>query len=266
MKASWKFFGLGMAALGLFGVLSTGCDETATGAGGNDALLGIWRHTEIQAGDTTHEETSQLLANGHINTTWADFVHESCADLDGSWSASEDSVTWVMITPVDTTTYVTAYVVDGNTLTITDSTTGEQDVYTKIQAMVDCDHYGWDNLDTWTGSFSATVDGVPTNFSTSIYVENNGGTLGFGGYSGVANMAFVLQSATAGPYTEATCNGTFMPDMNNITDFYLSTDLNLDLITSETDHIVCVFSFEATNPLSLETVTVTNGQIDITFP
>ena len=266
MKASWKFFGLGMAALGLVGILSTGCDETATGAGGNEALVGIWRHTEIQAGDTTHEETSQILANGHINTTWADFVHESCADLDGSWSASEDSITSVIVTPVDTMTYVSAYEVDATTLTITDRDTGVQSVYTKIQTMVDCDHYGWDNVDAWTGSFTATVDGVPTNFSTSIYVENNGGTLGFGGYSGVANMAFLLDSSVAGPYTEDNCLGTYMPDMNNITDAYISSDLNLDLVTSDANHIVAVFSFTATHIMTQQTISVTAGQVDITFP
>lgn len=251
----------------LAGILSSGCfeDDDDGGTGGNSALHGVWMMTEIEAGDTLMQSSTELLANGTMNQIYADFVLEQCAGFDGGWSASEDSITITADYGSGNESSTSAYELNGTTLTVTEED-GTTLVLNKVNTLPSCDDYGFGTIEEWTGSFGAVVDGTPIDFGNAVYVEIEDDMLGFGGFNGVRNLAFVLDPGSAGTYTEANGMATYMPDFNDFMNAYVSSGMTLQLTTSTANHIAGTFTFEAANiSAPAETVTV-SGQFDLFRP
>jgi hypothetical protein len=265
MKHLRTFFPLSMVGVLLAGSLFTGCfesDDDNGGGGGNSDLNGIWRMTEIVNGDTLQQVSAELLANGSLNNTYADFIAQQCAGFEGTWSASEDSITTTVNYGAGSESATVAYTLSGTTLTITDES-GDVETYTKVTTMLTCNDYGFGMLESWTGSFGALVNGVSMNFGTNVYVELQDGMLGFGGFNGVSNMAFVLDGQAVGSYTEDNAAGTYMPNIADYMNAFVSSELTLELTVSTATHIAGTFSFQGANiSAPTETVTVT-GQFDL---
>lgn len=215
--------------------------------------------------------SAELLADGSLNRIDANFIAQQCESFEGTWSASEDSITTIMDFGAGNESATMAYVLNGTTLTVTFES-GSVETYTKVSTLLTCDDYGFGEPELWTGTFGALVDGSPMNFGNNAYVEEDNGVLGFGAYSGNSILAFVLDGGAAGSYTETNAAATYTPDFNNAYESFVATSevvgtsLTLSLTASTATHIAGSFSFQASNiSAPAETVTVT-GQFDLTHP
>lgn len=255
MKHTLLALAVAVAAVGL-----TSCEEDDDSTTG-DGIGGIWRSTTVENGNTVLQETVNLGAGGICSVVNADFVLQECFGVDGTWSATDDSVTTIIM---GVTTTV-AYSVSGDAVSITNED-GTISNYSRVGSMPTCDDYGFGGTDTWDGTFTANVGGTVVDFSTNLYVETEASVMGFGGFNGSKNLAFVLENTTAGTYNEDTAAGTYMPNITVTTDAYISTSLTLNLSMVESNHIVGTFSFEDVNPFNFQTISVTDGQINITHP
>lgn len=253
MKTAMIGLALGSLALGFAGCETEDDDENTDGIGG------IWRHTVVENGSTVLQETVELAANGVLNVVSADFINQECFSMEGTWSASADSITTTVMGITTTDPYTLA----GDAVTIVDEE-GVASVYSRVSSMPTCDDYGFGGSGGWDGTFSATVNGNTIDFSSNLYVESEQDLMGFGGFNGTQNLAFVVNALTAGTYDEDIAAGTYMPNINVTTDAYISTTMSLNLTTVDSAHIAGSFNFEAMNPFTMQTLTVNNGQINIT--
>ena len=252
---------LTLAGLVLTAVLSTGClfgsDDDDDNGGNPSQLAGIWRHNTVENNQTIEQETVELVADGTTVSVFADYTLEECLSWDGTWSADEDSIHTTVETPLGPYSSTVAYDLSGNTLTIHDED-GETLVYTRLTEMVDCSDYDFGSPTGWSGTFGATVDGAPMDFGDNVYVEVDNGVLGFGGFDGVSNLAFVLDGGTVGAYTEDNAAGTYVPNVADYMNSYVSTDLALQLNTATATTLAGTFTFTAaniSNPMDMVTIT-----------
>lgn len=259
---------LSLAGLALTAVLSTGClfgsddDDDDNGGGQPSALVGIWRHTYVENSVTVEEVTAQLNQDGSMSQVVADFEAEVCWSLDGTWTADSDSIYTTFTVGSHTETSSVAYDLNGSNLIIHEEE-GEDLVYTRLTEMVDCSDYDFGSPTGWTGTFGATVDGTAMNFGDNVYVEVDNGVLGFGGFDGVSNLAFVLDGGTVGTYTEDNAAGTYVPNVADYMNSYVSTELTLELTTATETNLGGTFTFTAANISNpMDTVTIT-GQFSL---
>jgi len=186
----------------------------------------------------------------------ADFEWEQCFSVDGTWSADEDSIYTTLTYGSESESTSTAYTVSGNTLTILDE--GETHIYTRLTEMVDCSDYDFGGITGWTGTIGATVNGSPMNFGDNVFVEEESGSLGFGGFTGTATLAFGLDGDSAGSYTEDNAMATYTPNVADYMNSYVSADLALQLNTATETTLAGNFTFTAaniSNPMDVVTVT-----------
>ncbi len=259
----WPMIRRGMALL-VLGILAAGisgceADDDSEDTGGG--VIGIWRRTDVVNGSTVLQETVELVAGGTINLVSADFVNQECFSVEGTWTMSGDSITTVVMGEQ----YTSTVVISGGNMVVTESN-GTPVTYSRVSAMPTCDDYGFGGNDNWDGTFLATVGGTVIDFSSNLYVETDQNMMGVGGFNGTKNMAFVIDGTTAGAYTEANAAGTYMPNISVTTDAYISQTLTLNLTTVEANHIAGTFTFEAINPFTMASLSVTNGQINISHP
>lgn len=237
-----------------------GCesDEDSEDSSG---VAGIWRHTEVVGGSTVLQETVELAAGGVLNLVSADFVEQDCFSAEGTWSMSGDTITTVVMGQ----SYTSVISMASGNMVVTEQD-GTATAYSRINTMPTCDDYGFGGSDAWEGTLSATVDGTAIDFSTNLYVETEENLMGLGGFNGSQNLAFVIDGTTAGAYTELNAAATYMPNISVTTDAYISQSMTLSLGTVTSNHIVGTFAFEAFNPFTMQGLSVTNGQINITHP
>jgi len=252
-----------LAALLVAGLGVVGCSDDDDGGGSQtSSLVGIWQHTVT--GDW--QGTMQLAANGDLDAVVADYEVEECDEFGGGWSADADSLTTTIAGNVSTV----AWSRSGSTLTITDPEDGSTTVYASVAALPSCDDYGWGSAGLWNGTLTATVDGSAVNFGTFLYAEVEGGLTAFGGHDGgQRQVQLTILGAAPGSYALGGGNmGVFVPDTNNPT-VVMTTITGIapgtvELTTVSATRIVGSFSFTAINSSTLETVTVTDGVVDIT--
>ncbi|MFA7330007.1 MAG: hypothetical protein WC326_02930 [Candidatus Delongbacteria bacterium] len=266
MKHMRSFFPLSLLGVLLAGSLFTGCFESDDDddGGGNPALTGVWRHNVVENNQTIEQETVELVSDGNMINVLADYTLEQCLSFEGTWTADEDSIRTTVETPLGPYSTSVAFELSGNTLTIHDED-GETMVYSRLTTMVDCSDYEFGSSGQWTGSFGALVNGASMDFGNNVYVEFEDGMLGFGGLFGTANMAFVLDGQAVGTYTEENAAATYVPNVADYMNAFVSSELTLQLTTSTATHIAGTFSYQAANiSAPAETVTVT-GQFDLTL-
>ena len=257
-----KFFAWMLACLLLFGTAAfLGCedddDDDETG------LAGIWRHT-IQG---VEEETAYLHNDGTYDVVWADMIDEYCESIDGTWESTADSL--FTTGSGESETDRMAYELNGNSLSITDD--GGTRIYTRISDMVSCDDYDFGGtVTTWTGTLTADVDGVTTEFAVYPYGEISSGVAGFGANNGSQALQFTILGDTPGSYTLGTTTmGIYVPDNTNPTNVFTTvTGIatgTIDFTALSATHIEGTFSFEAVNVqvTPMETVSITNGVVDL---
>lgn len=121
--------------------------------------------------------------------------------------------------------------------------------------------------DLWTGTITATVDGVAMDFSEYPYHDMVDGTLGFGGNSGSAAVQFTVMSPAVGEHALGTGTmGIYLPDNTNYENVYttilgLATG-TLEITTISETRLVGTFAYTARNNAG-DTVSITNGVVDI---
>ena len=262
-----KQIGAGVTTLALAAALLTGCDESDSDNGGGNSLAGIWRHTQIQAGDTLYQETTQISANGVWTTIWADFEDELCDNFQGTWSADEDSLT----TTSDDGTRRSVYNLSGDVLSVTDPSDGQVRVYARRSTMASCDDYDFSSPDVWSGTISAQLDGAAVSFGNDIYGGVDPGLLTFGGNAGLRQLQITALAGQPGTY--ALGSGTmavYVPDIHHPTDMFTTVatiaEGTLILTAVSANHVQGTFSFNAINLATQQTMSVTDGVVDITHP
>lgn len=269
MKDLWKRLGALTLGLVLAGGLLGGCDEGGDDEdGGGDGAQGIWRQIVMQNSDTLTIETVELQSNGTLELVLADFVDEDCMSRDGTWTATEDSVTTVIDTGSGNQTNTVAFTVSGNTLTVTRGD-GEVDTYTRVSAMASCDDYDFGGpVGAWSGVLTATVDGTALEFDTFLYGGIDNGVPAFGGKADGHQLQITVLGTAAGNCALGTGTmGIYIPDTANRTNLWTTVmgmatgTINLTQVSAT--HIVGTFSFNAINLRAGSTVSVTNGFVDI---
>jgi hypothetical protein len=155
----------------------------------------------------------------------------------------------------------------GNTLSFTDEE--GTDVFSSVASLPSCDDYGFGGgAGLWSGTLTANVDGVATNFSTFLYAAMESGILGFGGNSGTQAIQFSLLSDEPGAYDLGGGNmGIYIPDTTDPTNM-LTTVMGvatgtLNLTTLSATQIVGSFEFDAINLSTMESVSITGGVINM---
>lgn len=82
--------------------------------------------------------SAELLADGSLNRIDANFIAQQCESFEGTWSASEDSITTIMDFGAGNESATMAYVLNGTTLTVTFES-GSVETYTKVSTLLTCD-------------------------------------------------------------------------------------------------------------------------------
>lgn len=252
-----------MAALLVSLPMLSGCndDDDDNGTGSND-LTGIWQRTEAGV----EQETIQINADNTFTAVVADYEDELCFEFDGSYDAGADSITVEYTQFGQTFTDEMSYELTNNSIIFTDE--DGSDTYTRVNTLPTCESYGFGGGggDFWTGNLSATVDGSPVTFSFTTGGSTEG-AFSFGGLSGNASLFFVLGGSGAGSYTLGSEHlATYMPDSSNPMVSYFSTSGTLTLTAGSETHIEGTFSFTGTNMATMQTISVTDGVVNITAP
>jgi len=244
---------------GLFSFSLLGCedDDDDNNNGSGNGLVGIWRQTVAGV----EEETIQMESDGSLTWVIADLALEDCMSMDGTWDADADSIT----TTVGVISSTVAYTVSANTLTIVDED-GEEFVYSRIGAMIDCDHYGFGG---GGGTMGVMVNGTAYDLGAFASAVIDGGNMMIVGGDLTRQIVLSLDGITAGTYNLNTGQnmGSYVPLITAPADMYVAS-LGMGsgqvVITSVANNTVQgTFSFTGQHLSSIATVAVTNGQFSV---
>ena len=130
----------------------------------------------------------------------------------------------------------------------------------------------------WTGILSASVDGVPTQFTDLIRVEEiNGNDAWVIGDAGTTQLQFYIESAAPGTYsTDSQGMGRFVPDTSLPGYDYSEPEgelrsmpgvvggsITVEISTAE--RLSGTFSFQVATPTMSDTMTISDGVFDLRF-
>lgn len=255
----WLFAGLLVAGIGFIG-----CDDDNDSASGGDldSVVGVWQRTQANV----EQETIQIAADGTWEMVFADYVAEACFTGSGTYAVEDDSL--VIVDTGDTTRV--AWSRSGSSLTVADPEDASITVYASVASLPTCESYGFGggNPGLWSGTMTASVDGAAMNFGEYIYGAVDNGMVVFGGNGGTRQIQFAILGQAAGNYDLGSGSmGIYVPDTNNPTTM-LTTVAGLasgtaNFSTLSSTRIVGTFSFSAINASTMETVSITNGVVDI---
>jgi hypothetical protein len=130
----------------------------------------------------------------------------------------------------------------------------------------------------WSGVLSASVDGVPTQFSDPVWLEEiNGGDAWVIGNAGQTQLQFYIASAQPGTYsTDSNGMGRYVPD-TSVPGYDYSAPAgelrsmpgmiggSITVETATAERLSGHFAFQVATPALDDTVTISDGVFDLRF-
>jgi hypothetical protein len=236
-----------------------------------DSPVGIWQRTVTGV----EQETVQFLSGGGCNLVHANYQLESCVQSSGTWSLVGDSLRLDL--EGGPSTY--AWSVQGNVLSVWDGAHPTPRTYLPANSLPACADYGFGGNETgWTGTLSATVDGVPTDFSEVLWLETiAGGDAWVIGNAGDWQLQFYVATAAPGSYpanpSSSAGMGRFVPD-TSVPNYDYSNPAgeyntnfagaggSITVTAASPTSLAGTFFFEVRNGAG-DTVTISEGVVDM---
>jgi hypothetical protein len=256
---------------GLLSLNFSSCDSSDDDENNNNGLAGVWQNTVSGVSQTT----INLDNDNTFEAVEADYLLEECEDQlfvsdITRWWNDDDSLYISTNFANQSDTMSIAYILDGNNLIITDDEDGSDEIFTRINDMIDCDHYDWESgSGVGFGTMTADVNGTQTDFSSIVLLTTDSGIFGILGNNTVGQITFSLTSLNAGTYSFGSAGNlaSYIPNINDDTTIYMATSGigsgTLEISSYANNTAVGTFEFTGMNFSDQTTVSITNGQFNI---